>query len=165
MKGCQMMLAIEQLQALKTFVDANYASIYEQSTANLLNETASPLFLVYKSTVSEAEIMLNGFDWLRVDNLSVGRARIWDWLFRVNGAIDPSKQNIRNGLNECWKGTAADLAVRAAIYLHCFRSATVAEKLFATGAGTAPDVNGNGPATMGFEGSITLNDLIQAANS
>lgn len=159
------MLTTQQLQALKAYVDTNHSGIYEQSTANLLNEAASPLFRVYKSVTTEAEIMLNGFDWVRVDNLSVGKARIWDWLFRVTGSIDPSKQNIRNGINECWKGTAQDLAVRAAIYLHCFRPATVAEKLFATGAGTAPDVDGNGPATMAFEGSITLDDLIQAANS
>ena len=113
--------------------------------------------------------MQNGFDWTRVDNLSVGKSRIWEWMTtakKVNDefVFDPSKSNTRAGINEAWKGTSADLAVRAVVYSHCIRLATVAEKLFATGAGTAPDVDGSGPATMaaGAEGLVTLENVVES---
>jgi hypothetical protein len=46
--------------------------------ANALNALASPAFRVYRNSVPMSEIMLNGFNWTRVDNLSVGKARIWE---------------------------------------------------------------------------------------
>ncbi len=126
--------------------------------AALLNAPATPDFYIWKATVSQDEIMQNGFDWVRVDNLSVGKARIWEWLFaNPDRSINPSKANVRAGIDECWKGTAADLAVRAAVYVHCKRNATRAEKLFATGTGTDAE-----PATMVFEGSLSYYD-VQAA--
>jgi hypothetical protein len=122
------------------------------------NELAAPAFIVWKTSVQQDAITQNGFDWVRVDNLSVGKARIWEWMFaNVMRTINPSKPNVRAGIDECWKGTAADLAVRAAVYTHCKRSATRAEKLFATGTGTDAE-----PATMGFEGSLSYYD-VQAA--
>lgn len=127
--------------------------------ADAMNAVASPSFVVWRTVVTDQEIMLNGFDWTRVDNLSVGKARIWDWMFRF-GSIDPSKTNIRAGIDATWTGTAADLAVRAAVYLHCKRSATIAEKLLATGTGSDA-----GPATMGFEGLLSADDVQQARES
>ena len=64
--------------------------------------------------------MQNGFDWVEVDNLTVGKARIWEWLFdNATTTINPSKANVRAGIAECWKGTAAKLAVQAAVLAHC----------------------------------------------
>lgn len=164
------MLTTAQLQTLKTWLLANMGNMSEQQTAAALNSAASPAYQIYRTEVPVAEVMLNGFDWTRVDNLSVGKARIWEWMTtakRVNDAyvFDPSKTNIRAGINETWKGTAADLAVRAAVYLHCFRAATVAEKLFATGTGSAADANGDGPGVASFTGEITPQDVIDALNS
>lgn len=94
-------------------------------------------FIVWRSVVSQDSIMQNGFDWTRVDNLSVGKARIWEWLFaNETRSINPQKLNVRAGIDQCWVGTAADLAVRAAVYVHCKRAATQGEKLLATGTGT-----------------------------
>lgn len=118
-----------------------------------LNKSFSPDFIVWKTDVSVDEIMRNGMDWARVDNLSVGKARIWDWLGRL-GTFNASKLNVRAGIDAAWVGTAADLAVRAAIYVHCKRKATRAEKILATGTGT--DVS---PATMTFEGELSYQDV------
>lgn len=120
--------------------------------------TASPDFIVWKTTVSQDEIMQNGFDWTQVDNTTVGKARIWEWMFtNAQRVINPSKANVRAGIDEAWKGTAAMLAVRAAVYTHCKRKANRLEKLLATGAGTDAD-----PATMGFEGTVDFNEVKNA---
>lgn len=100
-----------------------------------LNQNSA--FIVWRTLVTQDEITLNGFDWARVDNLSVGKARIWQWMFDNNQkAINPSKPNVRAGIDQTWAGTAADLAVRAAVYVHCKRPARVYEKMLASGGGT-----------------------------
>jgi hypothetical protein len=101
------------------------------------SKPATPDFWVWRTRVTQDEIMQNGFDWVRVDNLTVGKARIWEWLFdNSEQAINPSKDNVRAGIAECWKGTAADIAVRDAVLVHCRRLCTRVERLFATGQGT-----------------------------
>ena len=98
------------------------------------------------------------------DNLSVGKARIWEWMF-FTGEIDPSKSNIRAGIIAVWVGTQADLNVRASVWLHCQRLASRIEKLLATGPGTPSNIDGVGPATMGFVGPISFQDVQDARNS
>ena len=84
--------------------------------------------------------------------LSNGAARVWEWMYNNSGrAFNPTKANVRAGNEAVWKGTAADLAVRAAVYVHCKRSATRCEALFAPGGTTAT------PATLA-EGSINVTD-------
>lgn len=137
------------------------------AVANWYNLPAVPDYRVYRTAVPMKEIMLNGFDWTRVDNLSIGKARIWEWLTEADPfsrSIDPSKSNVRAGINACWVGTAADLAVRAAVYDHCHRAAKNGERLHATGAGTAPDQTGSGPGTMAVEGDVTASNVDSAWN-
>lgn len=119
------------------------------------NAPSSPAFTVWRTSVSQDEIMQNGFDWTRVDNLSVGKARVWEWLFD-NGStsINPSKTNVRAGIDQTWVGTAADLAVRAAVYVHCKRTASRVERIFASGTGSDAV-----PGLMGFEGEISTSDV------
>jgi hypothetical protein len=140
-------LADPELSAFPANSDGSYA------IAQLLNLPAEPAYIVWKTDVSIDEIMRNGMDWARVDNLSVGKARIWDWLGRL-GVINASKTNVRAGIDAAWVGTAADLAVRAAVYVHCKRSATVLEKLFASGAGSDAS-----PATMVVEGATSYQEV------
>jgi hypothetical protein len=161
-----MALTTQQKSTLKAYIEADPTlSAFPQNSdgayaiAGLLNVEASPAFIVWKTDVSIDEIMRNGMDWARVDNLSVGKARIWDWLGRL-GTINASKTNVRAGIDAAWVGTAADLAVRAAIYTHCKRSATVIEKLFS--AGTGSDAT---PAAMAFEGAISYQDVQEARAS
>ena len=160
-----MALTTEQLQALKAFI-AGDSNLNQQpnnddghfAIAAAMNQIANPAHVVWRSNVSINEIMSNGFDWTRVDNLSVGKSRIWEYMTQL-GSLDPSKANVRAGIDATWVGTAADLAVRAAVYTHCKRNATVAEKLFASGTGSTAV-----PATMAFEGQLQFSDVSAARN-
>lgn len=118
-------------------------------------------FIVWRTVVLQDEITQNGFAWVEVDNLSVGKARIWEWLFlNQTRSINPSRPNVRAGIAECWSGNAARLAVQAVVLGHCKRPATFAERVFASGTGTNAT-----PGDLGsFVGSITINDVGQALN-
>lgn len=159
------MLTTAQLQTLKAAIDADGTlsafpnnSDGSYAIATELNKDSAPAFIVWRSAVPLDEIMRNGMDWTRVDNLSVGKARIWDWLSRL-GTLNAAQPNVRAGIDATWVGTAADLAVRAAVYSHCKRTATRAEQLFATGTGSDAS-----PATMAWEGYLTyqLVDMARA---
>lgn len=140
------------LSAIPNSNDGAYA------LASLLNLPASPAFVIWRSAVTLDEITQDTFDWARVDNLSVGKARIWEWMFtNANRVINPSRRNVRAGIDAAWVGTAADLAVRAAVYARCKRSATLAEKILATGVGSDAS-----PATAGFEGNVTYFEVSAA---
>lgn len=119
------------------------------------NAAASPAFVVWKSSVSTGDIMANGFTWTEIDALAVGKARIWDWMSRL-GAINPSKANVRQGLRDCFGNTSATYT---GMLPHLKRSATRAEKLYATGTGSDAT-----PGTLVFEGNLSYQD-VQAARS
>lgn len=163
------MLTNAQLPALKQAIDADpvlTALPKNDDTAIQIaaafNLVADPDFWVWRTLVLQDEIMLNGFDWTRVDNLSVGKARVWEWMFNnAQRSINPSKVNIRSGIIAVWTGTAQDLAVREVVFGHCQRLALRGERIYATGAGTS-QVNGAGPGTLGFEGLITASDVSRA---
>lgn len=121
--------------------------------ANLYNLPASPDYIVWRTNVPVEEIMSNGFVWTAVDSLTVGKARIWDWMTRV-GFVNPSKSNVRQGIADCF-GAAS--AMVAGILPHCKRKATRLEKLLATGAGTDAS-----PSIMSFEGTVSYWDIERA---
>jgi hypothetical protein len=136
-------------EAHQLLIDGNLSGL-----ADYYNTQATPDFTVWKSLVTRDEIMQNGFDWTRVNNLSANTARTWEWMFE-SGTVNPSKANVRAGIEETWKGTAPDLAVRAQVYVHCKRFASRIEKLFA--AGTGSDAV---PATMAAEGPIGFIEFV-----
>jgi hypothetical protein len=155
-----MALTNGQLTTLKAYILADSTLAAWAATGRMaeeiaheLNHVAAPEWVVWKTDVHTDDIMRNGMDWTRVDNLTVGKARIWDWLSRL-GTFDASRANIRAGIDATWVGTAADLAVRATVYTHCKRAATRAEKALSTGTGTTAS-----PATMTFEGALTYSDV------
>ena len=159
-------LSHAQLLTLQAWILANGPWPTDQHIVDALNVQASPTYIVWRTLVAMNEIMQNGFNWTRVDNLSVGKARIWDWMTqygpKINGveaAINPSLVNIRAGIDAVWVGTQADLDVRAAVYVHCKRSSTLAEQLLATGTGSDAS-----PATMGLgaEGLVSVQDVVDA---
>jgi hypothetical protein len=155
-----MILTPEQKATLLANINATPAAlaIYQNGDlsglADFYNAPSSPAFIVWRSFVTRDEVMLNGFDWARVDNLSVGKARIWEWL-NESGGFNPSKANVRAGIDATWVGTQADLNVRAAVYVHCKRTATRLEQLFATGTGSDAV-----PATMTLEGALPFTELV-----
>jgi hypothetical protein len=155
------MLTVEQQATLKVFIETdpmftnipqNVEGAYQ--IALMLQEIVSPAFTVWKTSVEIDEIMRNGMDWTLVDNLSVGKARIWDWLGRL-GTINPSKINVRAGIDAAWAGTgAAFVTLRANIYSHCKRPANHLEKLFSTGVGSDAS-----PATMVVEVPVSYSEV------
>lgn len=160
-----MILTSGQNATLKAFITGNapYNTFPagpegSASIAALLNTAATPAFTVWRTAVAMATIMNNGFEWDRVDNATVGKARIWEWMKDL-GTINPSKANIRTGIDTAWSGVANDTH-RAAIYVHCKRSATVLEKLFASGTGSDAV-----PATMVIEGNIGYQEVQTARES
>jgi hypothetical protein len=138
--------------------DPAFVGQFAEQIAAAYNQPAAPEWIVWKTSVDVDEIMRNGMDWTQVDNLTVGKARIWDWMTRL-GSFNASKTNIRAGIDAAWVGTAAMLAVRAIIYTHCKRAATRGEKLLSTGTGSTAS-----PATMRFEGVMTYQDVEAAQN-
>lgn len=163
------MLTPAQLPALKTFINATPALAAIPNTtdgafevAQLLNLPAVPDYFVWRTSQSIVEVMQNGFDWTRVDNLTVGKARIWEFMSAAN-ILNPSLPNVRAGFIACF-GTAGDLATRQAIFNHCERLATVAEKIYAVGSGTHTNDQGVGPSTMVFEGPVSYTEVQSARN-
>lgn len=166
-----MQLTSSQLQTLKADIAAdpvlsvlplNPDSAVE--IANAYNLAAAPAYLVWSTQVTRDEIMTDpAWAWDRVDNLTVGKARIWDWMFNT-GFIDPSKANIRTGIAAAWTGTSADLAQRDVVMAHCKRNATRAEKLYsiATPGGVGTRGSSANPDTMVFVGPLDPRDVEKA---
>lgn len=151
-------LTPEQVTTLRNLAQADQtaAGYMENGNDTQLAEwfNTPSAFIVWKTAVDPDEIMRNGMDWTRVDNLTNGKARIWDWLTKL-GTFDAARANIRAGIDAAWVGTAADLAVRATVYTHCKRPATRAEGALATGVGTTAN-----PGTMVYEGFLSANNEI-----
>jgi hypothetical protein len=162
-----MHLTTAQLQLIKTEINGDPVLSAQPNTpdgafaiAAALNLPASPTFTVWRTFVPLSDITSNGFTWTLVDALSVGTARIWEWMFdNPDRAINPSKANVRQGIIDVWSGTAPKNAVQAAVFGHCKRAATRVEKILATGTGSDAS-----PAVMGFEGAISYQDVEQARN-
>lgn len=124
--------------------------------AEYMNAAASPAKTVWRTAVSKDEITQNGFDWTRLDNLSIGKARVWDGLFdNAARSMNPAKVNVRAGIEAVWAGNAQDLAVRAQVYVHCKRPASRIEAIFAVGTGTDAV-----PATMAFVGPVNFSEFV-----
>lgn len=123
-----------------------------------LNQPASPAWTVWRRDVSRDDVSGDGFDWTQVDNLTVGQARIWDWLFD-GGSMNAGDSGKRAGIVECWKGTAAKVAVQVFVLGKCKRSAKLGEKVLSTGTGSEA-----APAVLGYEGDISYPDVQAARN-
>jgi hypothetical protein len=123
--------------------------------ANALNADSAPAFYAWKTSLSQMDCFADpGFAFVQVDNLSVGKARIWEWMFKDTGNIDPSRDNIRAGISACWTGNAPNNAVAAAVLALCFRNTRRCEQALAVGTGTTAE-----PAKMGYEGTVTYLDV------
>lgn len=143
------MLVLKGLAAADPVAQTYFDGNHDGELAAWFN-TSDATYTVWRSSVTDREIHADtGFDWTRVDNLSTGKARIWEYMFKF-GSINPSQPNVRAGIAAAWVGTAADLAVQAVVMAKCKRLATRAEKALASGSGTTLS-----PSVMGFEGSIS----------
>lgn len=162
-----MALTPQQLQALKADIASDPALASKPMTsgaaleiAAAYNAAASPAFKVWRSSVSRTEIYNKTSDdgttwsWTFYKSQSVVEQNAWTQMFMGDQA-DFSQANLRAGIAVIFTAASAVNAAHALAIGK--RSATRAEKLFSTGAGSA-----GSPATMGFEGSITSEQVQQA---
>lgn len=153
-----------QYLAIKNYVQADpvmNAQLHNPdgayAIAALFAQPTTPGFIVWRPDVSVFEIETGaGFDWTQVDNLTVGKDRIWQRM-TARDYIDASKPNVQAGIAEAWRGTVPMLAVQTYIFGVCKRNATVIEKLFSVGTGTTLS-----PAVMVHVGPVYYTEITQA---
>jgi hypothetical protein len=133
-----------------------------QTVAALYNKVAAPKWVVWRTEVVVRDLYaLPAWNWSAVNDLYIGKQRVWNWLIGTGGTLDPSLASTRAAIDLVWDdGTPQSTAQRATVYSVSKRRATRVEKLFAVGAGT-PD----SPATMTFEGTLDYEDVINARNT
>ena len=131
--------------------------------ASLYNAEASPAFWVWKSAVTEEEIVGQPsvdntlFSWSAYIGRGQGERDGWMRLFR-SGKVNPSMPNVQAAVLDIFSGVGTvAVAQRTHIQATFRRKATRLEKLLSTGTGSA-----GSPATMGFEGKIDLQDVADA---
>lgn len=139
-----MVLTTGQKDIVRAFILANWPTETDNQVVGHLNALAIPNYLVWLTRVSRPLVQASAsFDWTRVDNLSVGKARIWDGMFNSTDSMEPWRGNYRTGINAVWVGTQADLAVRDAVNAACQRPVTNFEKLFVVQTTDGPSQTGN----------------------
>lgn len=122
----------------------------------LYNLDSSPNFFVWRESIEPDEYR-EALDWTEVDNLTAGKARIWEWITQnMTFSIDATKTNVRAGLGNAFQTSnsskAGLLAIAKAV-------ASRAEALFATGDGSS-----GSPGVRSFIGKITTLDVGLALN-
>lgn len=127
--------------------------------AAFYNQPAEPAFYAWQTAVEVAPLMQGaGFDWTRIDNLTVGKARIWDMMIAA-GLVNFALATVRSGVEAAFSVEAGDQSCRQAIYDGAARRCTYGEEIYATGAGNPPTHHGVGPAMLSYEGDITPDDV------
>lgn len=124
--------------------------------AAALSQTAVPDFIVWKTSVATSECK-DAVNWTEFINRSAGERGAFEFMLS-NGVINPSRPNVRQGINDVFSG-AQGATSRAALTALGKRQAKRAEKLFATGTGSDAS-----PATMTFEGNLSFGDVAAARN-
>ena len=111
-------------------------------------------FWVWRSNVPPEEYM-TALDWTEVDNMSAGKARVWDWATQYQTApLDATNANLRAGI-----ASAFPANTQAALTAVAKRFASVFEELYTTGTGSNGD-----PGIAVVEGPLSLFDLSKALN-
>lgn len=159
-------LTTAQLQTLKTYINTvpAWSALPNDSNNALtiaagLNAPASPAFIGWRSNVSADEI---GNAWVGtdIDGMSALNMQRLQLLLQSSrsGQFDMGRSDRRAGFENPF-GTNANNASRVAMRASWKRSATVAEKVLATGTGSDAS-----PANFGWEGTLTYSD-VQTARS
>lgn len=90
---------------------------------------------------------------------SAGEQAAWVQLFNSTLTVDASRPNVRQAFVDIFSGTGNAASNRQHLQNIARRLATRAEKLFASGTGSAAS-----PATMSVEGRLTYQDVHAARN-
>lgn len=175
-----MQLTLSQEQALKADIIAasDPACVaLEASPTNsdlafavkdLYNATASPDYWVWRTSVSKKEIVeqtsidATTFTWAGNGFItrSAGELECWNQLFNSTLTCNPSLPNVRQAFQDVFSGTGNAAANRTHLLACGRRKASRVEKLLATGDGSTGT-----PATMGAEGPLSFQDVLDAMAS
>lgn len=159
-----MALTQAQLATLKTAINADAALSAQPMTsdghdfiAKAMNVSATgPNNVCYKTNVSINEIGKK-FNGAELAGLTTGnQTRLQTLAFYLAGGVNPSLADNRAFFDDVFSG-AGGVNTRAALLALWKRTLTRGEKLYATGTGSDAS-----PATLVFEGSISVDDVQQA---
>jgi hypothetical protein len=139
--------------------------------AEQYNLTASPDYWVWKTALTRKEVVESTsldpdgvtprtFNWTGNGFItrSQGERDAWREMWNHSGAVNPSLPSIRQAFQDIFSGAAAPAPSNRQHLLNVARKrATRAEKLFATGTGTAAT-----PGVMSFEGLLQYPDVVEA---
>lgn len=158
-----MNLTKAQRTTLKAFIEADPVLNAYPNTADgnwdlalVLEGRAVPDFICWKATLDTTEVMENGFVWSAVDSLTVGKARIWEWMKDSKNPLSPAKANIRQGIKDAF---GVGTPIYESVMVHCKEPCSIIEKVFAVGNGTDAS-----PATRKVYGLITYEELQAVRN-
>lgn len=135
--------------------------------AKAYNLTATPDFWVWRSSVTKSEYVQGvgpegtTFTWVGNGFITraAGEQMAWAEIFNHVQACNPSLPNVRQAFTDIFSGTGNAATNRTHMTAVSRRKATRGEKLYASGTGSTAS-----PATMGFEGQITFQDVYKARN-
>lgn len=125
--------------------------------AQYYNVTASPDFWVWRTNVPTKDCK-TAMVWTEYIGRSAGEREAWQFMLS-NGIINAADVNVRQGIQDIFSGPSG-LQSRTNLTNIARRLATRAETLLATGTGSTAS-----PATMGFEGNLSFQDIELARNS
>ena len=129
----------------------------------VMNEIASPPFWAFRTNVTRADIYHQqgpegtSWSWQTYKAQNVAEQNAWVQMF-MGDVADFSLPNLRAGVDAIFTGTGAAAAQRAHVHSIGRRQSTVAEKLLKK-EGEGSTVS---PAVMGFEGEVSIDDILQA---
>jgi hypothetical protein len=155
-----------QLPALRAAIaaDATLAALPKNDDTSLaiadaFNVAATPPYTVWRTSLATSAAMAV-LIWTEVDNLTVGKARIWEWMSRL-GTINPSIANVRAGLSQCF-GAAS--ATAAAVTPLMKRPASRVERLYAVATPNQAGTAGSdaSPGTLVYEGPLSPAEVAAA---
>lgn len=160
------MLTTQQLATLKTYINSvpALAALPNNSDtavfiAGELNKQASPAFVVWKTSVPIEEVG-DAINATELVGLTTGKLQQLQTISNFSGGfINPSKADRRSAFDQVFSA-AGGAITRPALLALWKRTATVFEKLFATGTGT--DLL---PATLVLEGAVSYFDVEAARAS
>jgi hypothetical protein len=129
-----------------------------QEIADAYNLTASPAWVVWRSSVGPIEwrnAIIGGGGASQLDALTASKRDSLLWA--VSDTLNPSNANVRAALDDF---CGSQNTLKAAVLAVQKRAAIRAEKLFSTGTGSDAS-----PATLTHEGPLTYQDIEAALQS
>lgn len=151
-----------QLTLIKAEIDADPMLSGQPNTpdgafaiAEMLNLEDAPAYVVWRTNIPTHDVK-DAIVWTEYINLGVGERGGFE-LMISNDIVDASSINIRQGIQDIFSGpNQAD--TRTNMVAISKRNARRIERiLVTTGTGTSGD-----PGTMGYEGTISYRDVLEA---